>query len=308
MSAPHVSVVIPALNGRGTLPALLDALAAQRTDGPIETIAIDSGSSDGTVQLLRARADCLIQIDPQRFDHGLTRNLGVERARGDLVVLMVQDAEPVSADWLAALTRPFAVDPVLAGTYARQIARDDASQITRHYHQRWQASSETPRVSQMAGRSEFLALTPWDRYDRCIFDNVCSCIRRSAWQQHPFRATAMAEDLEWAREVLLAGYRIAYVPSAVVRHSHERPARDEYRRTVLVHRRLRELFDLVLIPDAPRLLRALMTSAAAHLRANASLDPRAVARALALAVAYPLGQYRGVRSARPFAIPVEGGP
>lgn len=308
MSAPRVSIVIPTLNGRGTLPALLDGLAAQRTDGPIETIAIDSGSRDGTVELLRARADCLIQIDPRRFDHGLTRNLGVERARGALVVLIVQDAEPASADWLTVLTRPFADDPALAGTYARQITRDDASPITRYYHRFWQASSETPRVSRIGGAREFLALAPSDRHERCIFDNVCSCVRRSVWQQHPFRATAMAEDLEWAREVLLAGYRIAYVPSAVVRHSHERPAREEYRRTALVHQRLRELFDVVLIPDAPRLLRAMMTSAAAHLRANASLDPRAVARALALAVAYPLGQYRGVRSARPFAIPVEGGP
>jgi len=307
MSAPRVSVVIPTLNGRGTLPALLDGLAAQRTGEPIETIAIDSGSSDGTVEFLRARADCLIQIDRQRFDHGLTRNLGVERARGDLVVLMVQDAEPASADWLAALTRPFADDPGLAGTYARQITRDDASPITRHYHRSWQASSETPRVARIAGRAEFLALTPWDRYERCIFDNVCSCIRRSVWQQHPFRATLMAEDLEWARAVLLAGHRIAYVPSAAVRHSHERPARDEYHRTVLVHQRLRELFDLVLIPDAPRLLRAVLTSAAVHLRASASIDPRAVARALALAVAYPLGQYRGARTAGPFAEPAEGG-
>lgn len=307
MSTPRISIVIPTLNGHKTLPAVLDALAAQRVDGPVETIAIDSGSTDGTVELLRARVDCLVQIERQTFDHGLTRNLGVGRAQGDLVVLLVQDAEPASAEWLAALTAPFAGDSALAGTYARQLARPDASGITRYYHWHWQASSGTPRVSRIAGRDEFLALTPWERYDRCIFDSVCSCVRRSVWQQHPFRSTPIAEDLEWARDVLLAGHEIAFVPDATVRHSHERSARDEYHRTVLVHRRLRELFDLTLIPDAPRLMRAMLISAAAHLRAESSFDPHVVARALALAIAYPLGQYRGARSAGPFAAPAERG-
>jgi rhamnosyltransferase len=306
MSLARVSIVIPTRNGRATLPALLDGLTAQRAEGPLEIIAIDSGSTDGSVELLRHRADCLVQIDPARFDHGLTRNLGVERASADLVVLLVQDAEPASADWLAALTRPFADDPSIAGAYARQVARRDASGVTRLYLRHWQAASVTPRVSRLAGREEFMGLSPWDRYERCIFDNVCSCIRRTVWQRHPFRPTAMAEDLEWAREVLLEGHRIAYAPGAVVRHSHERGTREEYRRTLLVHQRLRELFDLVLVPDRSRLLRAVAASAVAHLRAEATPDVRRTIRALALAFAYPLGQYRGARLARPFVAPGAG--
>ena len=61
----------------------------------------------------------------------------------------------------------------------------------------------------------------------------------------------MAEDLEWARDVLLAGHALVYAPAAVVVHSHERSARHELRRTRLVHARLAELFDLRLVPDVP---------------------------------------------------------
>lgn len=299
MSAPRVSIVIPTLNGGATLPAVLDRLAEQRVGFAFETLAIDSGSTDGSADLLRGRVDCLIHIDRRAFDHGLTRNLGVERARGELVVLMVQDAVPASSDWLAALTRPLFEDPTLAGAFSRQVPRAGASGVTRCYHRRWLAASLEPRVSRVRDIAAFSNLSPMDRHRLCVFDNVCSCIRRAVWAQHPFRATPIAEDLEWARAVLLAGHGLAYVPDAVVEHSHERPARDEFRRTYLVHQRLRALFDLRLIPDAPSLLRAIARSTVTHLRVADSVDPRTIARALALAVAWPLGQYLGARSAPP---------
>ena len=66
----------------------------------------------------------------------------------------------------------------------------------------------------------------------------------------------MAEDIAWARDVLLAGYRLAYVPAATVVHSHDRPAREEFTRTYLLHRRLYELFGLRTIPTLAHLARA----------------------------------------------------
>lgn len=306
MSRPLVSIVMPTLNGLDTLPAVLDRLAAQRTDFAFETIAIDSGSTDGTAELLRGRVDGLIQIDPLAFNHGLTRNLGVARGRGELVVLLVQDAIPASSGWLAALTRPLRQDPTLAGAFARQVPRADASGVTRFYHERWPGASREPRISRVGDAEAFLGLSPLERYRISVFDNVCSCIRRSVWERHPFRATPIAEDLEWAREVLLAGFGLAYVADAAVEHSHERPARHEFRRTCLVHQRLRELFDLRLVPDLASLVRAVAVSSAAHLRVAGSLDPRTIARALALAVAWPLGQYLGARSAAPAVTRVAG--
>ena len=104
MTRIRLSVVLPTKNGTATLPALLDALDEQRTTFPLEVVAIDSGSRDGTRDLLALRVDRLIEIAPSEFDHGTTRNLGIEASRGELVVLLVQDAIPASADWLAART------------------------------------------------------------------------------------------------------------------------------------------------------------------------------------------------------------
>lgn len=290
MSRPLASVVVPTCNGAATLPALLDALMRQRVDFPFEVIAVDSGSTDGSVELLRGRVHRLIAIPPASFDHGATRNLAIEQAQGDLIALLVQDAVPASDTWLAALTAPLRADARLAGTFARQIPRSDASAITRRYLDRWAGASPTPRTMTVAGVEEFDALAPAARLERCTFDNVCSCIRRSVWRRHPFRPTPIAEDVEWARDVLLAGHRLAYTPEAAVIHSHDRSAQYEFARTYVLHRRLHELFGLRTIPTSVGLARAVVSTLGTHLRCEAS------ARAIALAVAWPLGQYLGALS------------
>jgi rhamnosyltransferase len=291
VSAPLVSIVLPTRNGAATLPAVLDAIARQRVAFEFEIVAVDSSSSDGTAELLRGRVDRLIDIPVDAFDHGLTRNLGVEQARGELVVLLVQDAEPASDSWLAALTAPLVADAGLAGAYGRQLPRPEASAITRHYLRRWVASSGVARTVAVTSRAELESLDPMAQVERCAFDNVCSCIRRSIWTRHPFRSTPIGEDIEWARDVLLAGCRLAYVPEAAVIHSHDRPVRYEFARTYVLHRRLYELFRLRTIPTLPLLARAVASSLALHLRCQRSV------RAIALAFAWPLGQYLGALSA-----------
>jgi rhamnosyltransferase len=299
MSVPAISVVLVTCNGAATLPAVLDAIRDQRGCLPFEVVAIDSASTDGTADLLRRRVDQFVAIPARAFDHGLTRNLGFERARGELVVLIVQDAVPASNAWLAALTAPLAADERIAGAYARQLPQPGASALTRRYLSQWVASSDVARTSAISSREELDALDPMAQLERCAFDNVCSCIRRSVWQQHPFRATPIAEDLEWAREVLLAGYRLAYEPGAAVVHSHDRSARYELRRTYVLHRRLYELFRLRTIPTLAMLGRAIASSLGIHLacQKGAREGAAATSRAIALAFAWPIGQYLGGLSA-----------
>ena len=294
---PKYSVVIPTHNGAATLPALLDALRTQRTTGTLEIIAVDSGSTDGTIELLQPRVDSLIRISPQEFDHGLTRNLGVSRARGELVFLLVQDALPVGHLFLESLAQPLVADARVAGTFARQQPRPEASAITRHYLDNWIASRAEARTSALVdGQAQMDAMTPMARLLFCAFDNVASCIRRSIWEQRPFKPTPIAEDLAWSHDVLLAGYSIAFAPDAVVLHSHDRGAVYEYRRTRVLHEQLFDLFGLQTIPAMPALARAIAASSLSHARLELR-SPRQWARALTLAVAWPLGQYVGGRRA-----------
>jgi rhamnosyltransferase len=303
VTPPRVSIVVPTRNGMATLPAVVEAIRAQETPLAFELLAIDSGSTDGTLEFLGRHADRMLTIPAASFDHGLTRNAALAEARGEYVVLLVQDAEPIGRSWLTALVEPLTRDPHVAGTFARQQPRPGASAITTRQIEGWAAGRRERRVVSL-DREQFERLEPLERLDRCAFDHVCAAVRRSVWLRHPYRATPIAEDLEWAREVLLAGHRLAYVPEAAVVHSHDRGARYEYARTYLLHHRLHSLFGVETIASRKALARAVASTVAAHLAwrrgSSAPIDRGlgGMVRAVSLGVALPAAQYRGAAAAR----------
>jgi rhamnosyltransferase len=297
VTAPLVSVVIPARNGGPRLASVLDAVRQQRTDFATELIAVDSGSTDGTLETLSRRVDVLLKIAPPDFNHGATRNLGASHARGAFVVMLVQDALPQSDRWLEALIAPMRRDPGIAGTFARQVACSDASPLTRHHLATWIAAGPDARTMAIHDHSAYDQWSPLERLKACAFDNVCAAVRRSVWEQHPFPEVPIAEDLAWGREVLLAGHALAYVPDAIVEHSHERSAWHELKRTWVLHQQLHRLFGVRTIPTLRHLARAAASSAIVHRRClrTAQQAPtfQSRLRAHALAIAWPLGQYLG---------------
>ena len=304
MSEPLVSIVLLTWNGGSRLRELVAAIVRQQTDFGYEVVAVDSGSTDGTADWLdqSPAVTRVVRIAPSQFNHGTTRNLGIEQSRGAFIVLIVQDAIPVSDDWLARLVAPLRRDPHVAGTFCRQRPRSDARAITAGYLAGWAGASPEPRRVAFDDGRALAALDPGAQLRACAFDNVCSCLRRSVWRQIPFRATVIAEDLEWAQRALQAGHSLEYVADAVVVHSHDRSAGYELARTYLLHHRLFELFGLRTIPRARDLARAIASTARLHLQyeRGARAAGRGAAgrwRALGLAVAWPLGQYLGGLSA-----------
>jgi glycosyltransferase involved in cell wall biosynthesis len=298
---PRVSIVIPTLNAGETLEDVLAAIRSQDCDRSWELIAIDSGSTDRTLDRLARHGVRVLRAPPGLFNHGATRNAALAAARGEFAVLLVQDAVPASRRWLQALLQPLISDPTVAGSFARQEPAPDASAVTTYYLSRWVAAGAAPRTIGPLTRGQFDRMSPADRHTTCAFDNVCSCVRLSVWRRHPFATTPIAEDLEWGRDVLLAGYRLTYAADAVVRHSHERSVAYELQRTYLVHHRLQELFGLATVPTIRSLIRSVAATVPHNTRIAATDAARGsvgIIRAAALGVAMPLGQYLGARAAR----------
>jgi rhamnosyltransferase len=296
-----VSIVIPTFNAGARLDDVLDGVHGQAGEFAGDVIALDSGSTDGTRERLRRRGARVVDVPATDFNHGSTRNQGLALADGDFAVLLVQDAVPASPEWLQALLAPLVDDERIAGSFARQRPAAGASRLTVEYLSRWVAARPEGRIVGPFSQQQYDAMSPAERLAACAFDNVCACVRLRVWRSHPFRRTSIAEDLEWGREVLLAGYRLAYAPEAVVLHSHERPVAYELQRTYLVHQRLHALFGLAAIPSLPSLLRAIAATVPENLRLAASESKgrvRASLRNAALGVAVPFGQYLGARSAR----------
>lgn len=118
-----VSVVVPVKDGERYLEELLAALALE---GDIETLVIDSGSRDRSLEIARSAGLEVLEIAPHEFGHGRTRNLGAERTSGELVCFLTQDATPVEG-WLAAYREAFELDARVGAAYGPHLPRPDTS-------------------------------------------------------------------------------------------------------------------------------------------------------------------------------------
>lgn len=215
-----ISVVIPVKDGGDDLRRCLEGIASQRTREEVEAIVVDSGSTDGSVDVARSLGARVHEIPPAAFNHGATRNLGVSLASGEKLVFTSQDAHAEHEDWLEQLTRPLE-DPQVAGAYGRQVAHEDASPSEQFFLDFLYGPDA--RAQRAAGER----IGPQDT----LFSNVNAAIRRDVFERFPFvDDIVMSEDQEWSARVLKEGYALHYVPEAVVRHSHPYTLRQAFRR------------------------------------------------------------------------------
>ena len=216
-----ISVVIPVRNGGDDLRRCLEAIGRQRVDDEVEVVVVDSNSTDGSAEMAKEHGARVRVIPLDEFNHGATRNLGAEVAGGEILVFTSQDAYPADEHWLARLTAPLA-DEKVGGSYGRQIAHDDARPPEVYFLDFLYGPD--PRVQAAAGVEQL-------SMDTTLFSNVTSAIPRRVFERFRFvDDIVMTEDQEWAARVLMDGYRLVYVPDAVVHHSHPYTMRQAFRR------------------------------------------------------------------------------
>jgi rhamnosyltransferase len=235
-----VTVAIPVLNGGELFARSLGAIARQRIDAEVELLIADSGSTDGSVERARDYGARVIEIEPARFGHGITRNLLLEQASGAHVALLTQDAEPADEGWLAALLAAFELADDVALVYGPYIPRADASPLVRHELDRWFGSLVAGAERLAASERDLPAPELMGR--RGFFSSANACIARRAWERVPFREIAYAEDRALALDMLRAGYAKVYEPRAGVLHSHEYGLRRRFQRAFDESRAIREVY------------------------------------------------------------------
>jgi rhamnosyltransferase len=224
-----VSILLPTLNGADSLPGLLAAIQDQVLDASIEIVAFDSGSTDGTLDLLQAAGARIEHIPKAEFSHGGTRNLIAAAARGEYLVFFSQDVLPQGTDYLAKLLLPFTDDRV-AGVCARVLPFPSSDPLTaRTVLDLPEASTESCiRDLDLCGPIWEVGLL--ERMEVLRFNNVASAARADIFQKYPFPEVAFGEDFAWAARVLTAGYRIAFTAECSVYHGHHYTPKEAYRR------------------------------------------------------------------------------
>jgi rhamnosyltransferase len=229
--APLVTVSILTYNGETYLRQILQQLCNQKLDGGIEILVIDSGSSDGTLEIVREFPGVrLHQIPNEEFGHGRTRNLAAQLANGEFVAYLTHDAVPTTENWLKELLAPFAISDRIVAVMGKQIPRAHSFPL-----QKYEINGVFNGFGPDFGTSLFY-LDDFVQDEGVLgaisfYSDVNSAARRSFLLQVPYRDVRYAEDQLFGRDVVRAGYIKAYAPRAAVEHSNDLD-RAEYGRRI----------------------------------------------------------------------------
>ncbi len=212
---PLVSVIIPNFNGMAHLPTCLASLRAQ-SYAPFETIVVDNGSTDESVEFIRREfSDVRIVSLARDGVFVVAVNAGIRAARGAIVVLLNNDTE-AEPTWLSELVCALCGEP-RAGMAASKLRLFD-QRDTLH-----SAGDGFGRDGLPINRGVWQKDMGQFDHDHFVF---APCGGAAAYRMTMLDAiglfdehfVAYCEDADLAWRAQLAGWRCVFAPRAVVYH------------------------------------------------------------------------------------------
>ncbi len=151
---PLVSVIIPVYNAEKTIGRCLDSLINQTIANQIEIIAIDDGSTDNSLEILRSyESENIKIIHTNNLPIGQVRNIGMEMASGQYIGFIDSD-DYVTDDWGDNIEKNINHDERPDMIAFRYFAKKSVQQIESQFNQK-----------RIAGHKQIDNTTQQDQYD-----------------------------------------------------------------------------------------------------------------------------------------------
>jgi glycosyltransferase involved in cell wall biosynthesis len=198
-----VSVIVPVFNGGSKIEGCVDALKRQKTERTFEIIIVDDGSTDRGVE--RISGEGITVYNQANQGPAAARNLGVEKARGRIVLFTDADCEPVE-DWIEQMVW-FLRDPCISGVKGSYLTRQ---------------KGVIPRFVQLEYESKYKRMQG-DPYIDFVDTYSAGFIKKdflSVGRYDTRFSTASVEDQEFSFRMWEMGCRMVFNPEAKVYHTH----------------------------------------------------------------------------------------
>lgn len=215
-------IAIPTYNGGRTWKKSVENIR-KYSPSNIHIKVIDSSSKDDTVAVAKNSGFDVTIIASKDFNHGGTRNLAVDEHGNnyDIVIFLTQDAIP-EAGFIEKIVAAFE-DPKVVCAYGRQLPHHNANPIAQHA--RYFNYPEHGHLCDIGDATQL-------GIKAVFMSNSFSAYRIKAFKDlggFPSN-TILCEDMFFTARAVLAGYRVAYVADATVRHSHNYSPMEEFKR------------------------------------------------------------------------------
>jgi len=201
---PRLSIIIPTFNGARRIDECLDALLPQAKQHEADVVVVDDGSSDHTAEVVR-RYENVRLIAQQNAGPAAARNRGAAESSGDVIVFIDDDCVP-APHWLDAMLGAFDDVQVVGakGIYRTRQESLVARFVQFEYVDRYRLMEKAQYIdfvdtySAAFLRERFLE---FDGYDQAF-------------------PVACAEDADLSYRMSACGWKMKFVPDAVVTHTH----------------------------------------------------------------------------------------
>jgi glycosyltransferase involved in cell wall biosynthesis len=278
-------LVIPTRNRAEFATRIVDAVKGQ-TAFPARWIVIDCESSDGTADIYRAAGASVHVIPAASFDHGGTRQLGVELCKdAEFILYLVDDAVPNDFDCFKLILEAFE-DPKVGAAYGRQLPPPDVDAIAAHSR-----LFNYPEQDRLQRRTKGKQQT----FKTVFCSDAFAAYRKSALEAaggFP-RPLSFGEDTVLAARLLEDGWQIAYRAKAQVIHANVLSVVADVRRafdTGALHAQYESLFRPYAVPEREGF--RFLISQIGYLATHAPWRiAEALLRTVAKAIAYRLGRF-----------------
>jgi GT2 family glycosyltransferase/ubiquinone/menaquinone biosynthesis C-methylase UbiE len=220
---PLVSIVIPHHADAEVLLACLTSLARDTSYPNHEIWVVDNGSSDGSAEAARQRFPA---IQVLRLEENLGYaggcNRGIQASRGEYVVLLNNDTE-LEPGWLRELVNAAESDPKLGACQPKIRSMRERSQ----FEYAGAGGGLLDLYAYPFSRGRLMGHVEVDRgqYDDPVevfwASGVCILIRRAALADTGGLDEVMfcyMEEIDLCWRLHLTGWRVGYVPTAIVYH------------------------------------------------------------------------------------------